>query len=176
MEHKHESHLGEHIHCECGCCEHDHHDHHHEHEEHCHEGHCDCGHDEESSPLKKILLAGVIFIAALLFEHLPIFSAESPLMQSLSANFRSVGFANSGDSTRLIYGILYLAAYLLCGRDVIKGAIRNIHKEVGAEIGIGDIPAASIRQDLFDMLSTMKNGHAQPPVVMVGIPAPMCKH
>ena len=106
MEHKHENHLGE----------------------HCHEGHCDCGHDEESSPLKKILLAGLIFIAALLFEHLPIFSAESPLMQSLSTNFRSVGFVNSGDSTRLIYGILYLASYLICGRDVIKGAIRNIHK------------------------------------------------
>lgn len=125
MEHKHENHLGEHIHCECSCCDHEHH---HEHEEHCHEGHCDCGHDEESSPIKKILLAGVIFIAALLFEHLPIFSAESPLMQSLSANFRSVGFANSGDSTRLIYGILYLASYLICGRDVIKGAIRSIHK------------------------------------------------
>lgn len=132
MEHNHENHLGEHIHCDCGCCEHDHHDHHHEHhhehEEHCHEGHCDCEHDEESSPLKKILLAGVIFIAALLFEHLPIFSADSPLMQSLSTNFRSVGFVNSGTSTRLIYGILYLASYLICGRDVIKGAIRNIHK------------------------------------------------
>jgi len=127
--HEHKNHLGEHIHCECGCCEHDHHhEHHHEHEEHCHEGHCDCEHDEESSPLKKILLAGVIFIAALLFEHLPIFSAESPLIQSLSANFRSVGFVNSGDTTRLIYGILYLAAYLICGRDVIKGAIRDIHK------------------------------------------------
>lgn len=128
MEHKHENHLREHIHCECGCCEHDHHDHHHEHEEHCHDGHCDHGHDEESSPLKKILLAGVIFIAALLFEHLPIFSADSPLMQSLSTNFRSVGLTSSGDTTRLIYGILYLASYLICGRDVIKGAIRNIHK------------------------------------------------
>lgn len=127
MEHTHEhNHLGEHIHCECGCCEHEHHEH--EHEEHCHEGHCDCGHDEESSPIKKILLAGVIFIAALLFEHLPYFSAESALMQSFLTNFRSVGFINSNEIPRLIYGILYLAAYLICGHDVIKGAIRNIHK------------------------------------------------
>ena len=127
MEHTHEhNHLGEHIHCECGCCEHEHHEH--EHEEHCHEGHCDCGHDEESSPLKKILLAGVIFIAALLFEHLPYFSAESAFMQSFLTNFRSVGFINSNEIPRLIYGILYLAAYLICGRDVVKGAIRNIHK------------------------------------------------
>lgn len=127
MEHTHEhNHLGEHIHCDCGCCEHEHHEH--EHEEHCHEGHCDCGHDEESSPIKKILLAGVIFIAALLFEHLPYFSAESALMQSFLTNFRSVGFINSNEIPRLIYGILYLAAYLICGHDVIKGAIRNIHK------------------------------------------------
>lgn len=127
MEHTHEhNHLGEHIHCECGCCEHEHHEH--EHEEHCHEGHCDCGHDEESSPIKKILLAGVIFIAALLFEHLPYFSAESAFMQSFLTNFRSVGFINSNEIPRLIYGILYLAAYLICGHDVIKGAIRNIHK------------------------------------------------
>jgi Cd2+/Zn2+-exporting ATPase len=122
MEHTHEhNHLGEHIHCDCGCCEHEHHEH--EHEEHCHEGYCDCGHDEESSPIKKILLAGVIFIAALLIEHLPIFSATSPLMSSLSKSF-----SYSGDTPRLIYGILYLAAYLICGRDVVKGAIRNIHK------------------------------------------------
>ena len=120
MEHTHEhNHLGEHIHCDCGHCEH---------EEHCHEGHCDCGHDEESSPIKKILLAGVIFIAALLFEHLPYFSAESAFMQSFLTNFRSVGFVNSNEVPRLIYGILYLAAYLICGRDVVKGAIRNIHK------------------------------------------------
>ena len=120
MEHTHEhNHLGEHIHCNCGHCEHEH-EHHHE-----HEGHCDCGHDEheEETPLKIILLAGVIFIAALLIEHLPIFSATSPLMSSLSKNF-----SYSGDTPRLIYGILYLAAYLICGRDVVKGAIRNIHK------------------------------------------------
>ena len=123
---KHE-HLGEHIHCDCGSCGHEHHhEHHHEHEERCHEGHCDCEHGEES-PLKKILLSAVIFIAALLVEHLPMFSASSPLMQSLSTNFRSVGNLFTNDFQRLIYGILYLAAYLICGRDVIKGAVRNIH-------------------------------------------------
>ncbi|WP_296321379.1 heavy metal translocating P-type ATPase [Treponema sp. UBA3813] len=118
MEHRHEhhNHLGEHIHCECGCCDHDEQKHEHSHE-------------EEESPLKKIFLAFVIFAAALLVEHLPIFSASSPLMENLSTNFRSVGnFFYISDFPRLIYGILYLAAYLICGRDVIKGAIRNIHK------------------------------------------------
>ena len=119
MEHTHEhNHLGEHIHCDCGHCGHEHH---HEHEGHEHEEH------KEESPLKKILLSFLIFALALLVEHLPMFSAESPLMQSLSANFRSVGFLNSGDFSRLIYGILYLAAFLICGRDVVKGAIRSIH-------------------------------------------------
>lgn len=119
MEHTHEhNHLGEHIHCDYGHCGHDHeHEHHHEHEGHEH------GEHEEETPLKKILLAFVIFIAALLVEHLPVFAANSPLMLSLSKNF-----SYSGDFTRLIYGILYLAAFLICGRDVVKGAIRSIHK------------------------------------------------
>ena len=108
--HEHHNHLGEHIHCDCGCCAHDEDKHEHSHE-------------EEESPVKKILLAFVIFAAALLVEHLPMFAASSPLMSSLAKNFPAVG-----DFPRLIYGILYLAAYLICGRDVIKGAIRNIHK------------------------------------------------
>ena len=65
----------------------------------------------------------MIFAAALLVEHLPMFEPSSPLMSSLSKNFPTVG-----DFPRLLYGILYLAAYLICGRDVIKGAVRNIHK------------------------------------------------
>lgn len=124
MEHTHEhNHLGGHIHCDCGHCGHDH-EHHHEHEGHEEHGECHC-HDEheEETPLKKILLSFVIFAAALLIEHLPIFAADSPLMLSLSKNF-----SYSGDCTRLIYGILYLAAFLICGRDVVKGAIRSIHK------------------------------------------------
>ena len=124
MEHTHEhNHLGGHIHCDCGHCEHDH-EHHHEHEGHEEHGECHC-HDEheEETPLKKILLSFVIFAAALLIEHLPIFSEASHLMSSLSKNF-----SYSGDFPRLIYGILYLAAFLICGRDVVKGAIRSIHK------------------------------------------------
>ncbi|MBO6218583.1 MAG: heavy metal translocating P-type ATPase [Treponema sp.] len=133
MEHRHEhhNHLGEHIHCECGCCdhdekEHDEHEHHHHEHDHCHaeSEHCHCHSELDSeSPLKKILLAFVIFAAALLVEHLPMFVASSPLMSSLAKNFPAVG-----DFPRLLYGILYLAAYLICGRDVIKGAVRNIHK------------------------------------------------
>lgn len=125
MEHTHEhSHLGGHIHCDCGHCGHEH-EHHHEHEGHEEHGECHCHDDEheEETPLKKILLSFVIFAAALLIEHLPIFAADSPLMLSLSKNF-----SYSGDFPRLIYGILYLAAFLICGRDVVKGAIRSIHK------------------------------------------------
>ena len=120
--HEQHNHLGEHIHCECGCCEHEHH---HAHDEHNHEKHCDCEHEhkEEESPLKKNLIAGAIFVLALLVEHLPVFAGDSPLMSSLAKNFPSIG-----NFPRLVYGILYLAAYLVCGRDVIKGAVRNIHK------------------------------------------------
>ncbi len=120
---EHHNHLGEHIHCECGCCSHEHEHHHHDHEDHCEHDHDEHEHDEEEeTPIKKILLAFLIFIAALLVEHLPIFRSDSPLMQSFSTNLRSVV-----DIQRLAYGILYFAAYLICGRDVIKGAIRNIH-------------------------------------------------
>ncbi len=127
MEHTHEhNHLGEHIHCDCGHCGHEH-EHGHEHEEHesCqHEnGECHCHDEEEETPLKKILLSFLIFVAALLVEHLPMFAADSPLMSSLAKNF---SFTN--DFPRLIYGVLYLAAFLICGRDVVKGAIRSIHK------------------------------------------------
>ena len=124
MEHTHEhNHLGGHIRCDCGHCGHDH-EHHHEHEGHEEHGECHChAEHEEETPLKKILLSFVIFAAALLIEHLPIFSEASPLMLSLSKNF-----SYSGDFPRLIYGILYLAAFLICGRDVVKGAIRSIHK------------------------------------------------
>ena len=117
MEHTHEhNHLGEHIHCDCGHCGHEH-EHDHEHEE------CHCHDEEEETPLKKILLSFLIFVAALLVEHLPMFAADSPLMSSLAKIF---SFTN--DFPRLIYGALYLAAFLICGRDVVKGAIRSIHK------------------------------------------------
>jgi len=48
----------EHIHCNCGHCHHEH------------------SHPEqhEESPVKKILLSLVIFIVALLIEHLPLFA------------------------------------------------------------------------------------------------------
>ncbi len=125
MEHTHENHLGEHIHCDCGHCGHEHeHDHEHEEHESCQQEHgeCHCHDEEEETPLKKILLSFLIFVAALLVEHLPMFAADSPLMSSLAKNF-----SFTGDFPRLIYGILYLAAFLICGRDVVKGAIRSIH-------------------------------------------------
>ena len=65
----------------------------------------------------------MFFVAALLVEHLPFFSSSAPLMQNFAKNFYF-----TADLPRLVYGILYLVAYLICGRSVLKGAVRNIHK------------------------------------------------
>lgn len=124
----HEHHFGRHIKCSCGCHDHDGHKHEHDHEK-THEENCSCEScdedEEEESTLKQIIISGAIFILALLIEHLPLFSEEGALMASLKA---LLPVSLSGDLHRLVYGFLYLAAYLICGRDVIKGAVRNIHK------------------------------------------------
>lgn len=113
--------IGEHIYCSYGHC-----DSHHKPTPDKHNHHSE---EKENSPLKKIILSFLIFLSALLIEHLPVFSPDSFLIQSLSTNFRSV--VNSlaiNNLPRLIYGLLYLISYLICGRDVIKGAIHSIHQ------------------------------------------------
>ena len=116
----HHNQFGSHIHCECGCSHHEHHHGERDHEEHSH------GHEHgnmEDSPLKKIVLSAVFFVTGLLIEHLPIFSSDSAIFASISSHLNF-----SGDFHRLVYGILYLVSYLICGRDVIKEAVHNIHE------------------------------------------------
>jgi len=97
----------EHIHCNCGHCHHEH------------------SHSEqhEESPVKKILLSLVIFIVALLIEHLPLFSRDSAIMSAFSAKL-----PYSVDISRLISGLLYFTAFLISGKDVVRGAVHSIHE------------------------------------------------
>lgn len=97
--------------------------HEHEHEHH-HDGHC-CGHnhshehacchdhgchdhehgEEAELGLKKIILAAVLFAIALLLEHLPFFKGQIfPIAKML----------------------LFAAAYLICAKGVLIGAVQNI--------------------------------------------------
>lgn len=98
--HEHHYEHGGHIHCSCGC--------------HDHEDHDD---DEEGGALKKILLAAVLFAVALLVEHLPVFAADGYLAKT---------YGIQPTVLRAVYMVLYLAAYLTCGRSVVLGAVRHI--------------------------------------------------
>ena len=128
-EHEHEHH----DHNEGGCCHHGEHEHH----EHHHKGgghiHCECGchdHDDEDeeedkgSALKKILTAGLLFAAALLVEHLPFFAPE----RIAALLGRSSDISSVAQGVRAFFILLYLAAYLTCGRGVVLSAARNIKK------------------------------------------------
>ena len=120
----HEEHTHEHHHHGGECCHHAH-EHHHEHGAHIH---CECGwcdhdeHDEdEGGALKKILLAAVLFAGALLVEHLPFFAPAR-----IAALFPAFEGQTVALGVRAVYVVLYLAAYLTCGRGVVLGAVRNI--------------------------------------------------
>lgn len=116
--------------CGCGCSgshghdhshgqEHTHgHDHSHTHS-HAHgHGHCCCGEGgEEELSLRQIVSGGILFAAGLAVEHLGIFG-------------RLLGAVQFGtvELHRLVFLALYFAAYLLCGKEVIKSAVHNILK------------------------------------------------
>ena len=151
---EHEEHEGHHEHednDEC-CCEHDHdNDHDHEHEEGCdchHEGHhhhhhehshggcsCGCGHEhghshshnhehgegeEEEGELtvKQLILAAVLFVLGLIIEHLP--------LEAWLTNVSKVELIH-----KAVCMVLYFAAYIITGKDIIIGAVSNlIHSEL----------------------------------------------
>ena len=103
------------------------------HHEHDHDAHgeaacCACcahDHDEnEGDARKKILTAAVLFALALLVEHLPFFAPGrlAPALGIASAQ-ETVALA-----VRAAYIVLYLAAYLACGRNVVLGAAANIRR------------------------------------------------
>ncbi len=78
---------------------------------------CGCCHEEEEEhSLKKIIVAVVIFVLALILKHL----------LKLENLFSSV--KNIGEYQKYAYYILCLASYILVGKDVVLGAVKNILK------------------------------------------------
>ena len=101
-EHKHE-------HSEIGCsC----HEHHHEHGGHEH------GEEKELS-VKAIITAGVLFVVGILLEHLPL---ENWVPGVAAATIPGLKLGAVG----VLSMLCYLAAYLICGKDVVVGAVSNV--------------------------------------------------
>ena len=128
---EHDEHAHSHCHegsCTCHHGPHESHSHSHESPAHHHEHEscasgikCSCCHDEEDAEdknaLKKIILSAIVFALALCVEHLPVFGANSALLSSLKIPYEYV---------RDFYIILYLISYLICGRGVVLGAVKNL--------------------------------------------------
>lgn len=137
-EHNHEHNHEHHDNCEC----HDHEHHHHHDDEHCecHEhGHhhhhehshggcsCGCGHEhghshnhehgkgeeEHELTVKQLIIAAVLFVLGLIIEHLPV--------ASWLTNVSKADLIH-----RAIYMVLYFAAYIITGKDIVIGAISNL--------------------------------------------------
>ncbi len=138
-EHNHEHHHND-DHCDCHDHEHHHHDDHcechehghHHHHEHSHGGcSCGCGHEhghshnhehgeEEESELtvKQLILAAILFVLGLVIEHLPV--------ASWLTNVSKADLIH-----RAIYMVLYFAAYIITGKDIVIGAVSNLfHDEL----------------------------------------------
>lgn len=126
--HEHEGHEHHHHHdhdddhCDC----HDHHEHDHdgcscghEHGHHHHDA-CSCGHEhghhhgeeeEDELSVKQIIIAAVLFGLGLILEHLPL-AKWLPSVNALI--FEGAMIA------------LYFAAYIICGKGILLGAVKNI--------------------------------------------------
>ena len=137
-EHNHDHHHGEH--------DHNHeHEHHHEHcdevhshddchthheHDHSHGGCCSCGHShghhdddsEKELSVKSLVLAGILFIIGIVIEHLQLTTCFA-------------GVKNIETIHKAIFMVLYFAAYMITGKGVIIGAIKNIiHREFLDEV------------------------------------------
>lgn len=99
--------------------EHEHnHGHAHEHEYACGiEGCAHCHEEENEITLKQIIVAAILFAVAVIVEHLPIFQEESALLSSNQILRQTVS------ALKLL---LFAAAYLVCGKNVLIGAFKNI--------------------------------------------------
>lgn len=111
--------------CQTEECKNEHEHHRHKHSCPCCHSH-DCGdeegeHEEEGElSLRQIICAIVLFGAALAVEHLSVFRQVLGSIQ-----FGSIGIQ------RLVFLVLYFAAYIICGKNVIKSAVKNIlHGEI----------------------------------------------
>ncbi len=123
--HEHHEH-GHHHHCACGCDDDDDDDdccEEHEHHEHGHHHHCACGcdgdadDDDEEFSVPKLVVAAVLFVLALLCEHLPCFRADAALF---------AGYQGAYTVFRAFTLLLYCASYVLCGLGVLKESVWNL--------------------------------------------------
>ena len=117
----HHEHEHEHHH------DHDHH-HHHEHEHHHHHNGCCCGHEhghshehgeeEHELTVKQLIFAAVLFVLGLVIEHLPVADWFSQISKIDLIH-------------RAVFMVLYFAAYIITGKDIVIGAVSNlIHGEL----------------------------------------------
>ena len=134
-EHNHEHHHND---DQCDCHDHEHHHHddhcechehgHHHHHEHSHGGcSCGCGHEhghshnhehgegeeEHELTVKQLIIAAVLFVLGLIIEHLPV--------ASWLTNVSKADLIH-----RAIYMVLYFAAYIITGKDIVIGAVSNL--------------------------------------------------
>lgn len=125
----------------CHCHEHEHeYEHEHEHEgghccchehEHGHDHDHGCCHGEEEGGLKKIIIAAVLFAAALLLEHLPFFKNLAEAGAGRTIFGQSLIFGQPFDCGQAINALkllLFAAAYLLCAKEVLINAVQNIFR------------------------------------------------
>ena len=112
--------------CQTEECKNEHGHHRHKHSCPCCHSH-DCGDEEDEHKeeegeisLRQIICAIVLFGAALAVEHLSVFRQILGSIQ-----FGSIGIQ------RLVFLVLYFSAYIICGKNVIKSAVKNIlHGEI----------------------------------------------
>ena len=106
----HEHHHHEHEHGGCGCgCGHEQHHHHHHGEE---------GEEHELS-VKAIVTGGILSVIGLLLEHLPL-QSWIPSIADMMIPGLKVGLIN------ILFMLCYLGAYLICGKDIVVGAVSNL--------------------------------------------------
>lgn len=104
---------------ECCCCHKANETHEHEHKHYA----CSCCHDDDDEEeegeikLKCIVFSLVFFIAGLVFEHVGFFEKALSSIQLDGISLH-----------RAIYLVLYFAAYIACGKDVLKSAVNNIRR------------------------------------------------
>lgn len=122
-EHEHEHHHHE----ESCCCGHSHGHSHHHHEEGCSCGHShghshgdhEHGEEEKELSVKAIVVAAVLFALGILAEHLP-WAKMVPSLAQMNIKFLKFGLFET------LSLVLYFAAYIICGKDVVIGAVKNI--------------------------------------------------
>ncbi len=118
--HKEDSSHEEHNHDGGCCCHKDKETHGSEHKHHA----CCCCHDDDDDEeeegeitLKRIIFSLVFFMAGLCFEHVSFFAKALSAIQLDGISLH-----------RAIYLVLYFAAYIACGKDVLKSAVNNIRR------------------------------------------------